>query len=304
MCVRPNYTRSAGSSPAIQQQRSDVRQRRSINVPAIPERQCAMTTCNRCTSPISPRANFCASCGQRVADRVLSQDHDATEAESPDSNDVLSASAPNTSRSLQTVLALDSAVTSEAPPALGDLLHEAEAAPAATPDSQSNPVMVSTDDTGIHWECPTCRSREIQRVAIRYMAETSSSTHLLGGLTLGSRGQLGLAGGIVGGSSVSDLARHLAPPASPSGPQSVGAVCIVLFVFLSVTFSSCGHPAISSWISGIVCGLLYLGLKLVDAERVKTEASEWQKVFDAWNRLYFCDRCGAIFLPERPEDVA
>ena len=90
------------------------------------------------------------------------------------------------------------------------------------------------------WQCPKCRSENVQKLSVIFSEGTTSTRQGIIGLGLGESGAIG--GAVGGGTSSTTLAKSVAPPTAPEEPPAVrdmggvGAAFVGCLLFFLVGF--------------------------------------------------------------------
>lgn len=153
-------------------------------------------------------------------------------------------------------------------------------------------------------ECPVCQSQNVQATPVAYhagvtnIATTSKHGARLGvGLASGGLGVGVLGGGKskTKGISVSNLSQQLAPPVQMlSGWKKIG--CLSLLAVLLVTFAAAGIGSSTAAIvllAGLGGAGYWLYYSISKARKYNRDV--FPGLMDAWNRSWFCLRCGNVF---------
>jgi hypothetical protein len=129
--------------------------------------------------------------------------------------------------------------------------------------------------------CPTCGSDTVQKVSVIYEQQTHTGMSSGGGvgLALTPNGLAPVVGGTSGTQlNQSLLAQRLAPPRlSRPVPKWAWVVVVIGFIFY------------------LIPGLLLLLFWIPRLRRGDPGAAD---AYAAWQRSYYCHRCGAVFDPE------
>ncbi|MBQ7492996.1 MAG: hypothetical protein IJT47_01025 [Selenomonadaceae bacterium] len=127
------------------------------------------------------------------------------------------------------------------------------------------------------YKCPKCGSENIQKCEVIYMSGTVSHS---------STTTLGRYEATTEGSSSTDLAQAVAPPAE----QDTSWLAVIIFGFLAYCFLD--ESLIVSAILGAIAFLL--GKSSVDASEYNDKI--YPKEYDRWRHSYICHRCGNRFI--------
>jgi DNA-directed RNA polymerase subunit RPC12/RpoP len=200
--------------------------------------------------------------------------------------------------------------------------------PTAVPPPRSTTKEAATSQP--KWQCPECRSENVQRLSVIYSEGSISSTQKVAAIGLGDSSQgaaLGGAAGQVFGTSSSILATNAAPPTAPRPPDTadnsagIGCLVFVLVGFLALSISGVIAEALSDHYPNASPGglfLLVVGISVSlgvwasgsasraykqsqDAKRQPELAAYnqarviYNEAMAKWQRSYFCHRCGNIF---------
>ena len=141
------------------------------------------------------------------------------------------------------------------------------------------------------FECPNCHSDNIQSFEVAYRNGVTTSSSTTTGRGVGSGGGLGLGTAKTTGTSVSQIAQEVAPPAKKGIVKKFLLIGIILMFLLSAILGS-----VSNTLGSI--GAL-LGWVLSGAFVYKT-AYLWNRdvypqLLDQWHHSYICFRCGQHF---------
>lgn len=142
------------------------------------------------------------------------------------------------------------------------------------------------------FQCTSCGSGDIQRLAIVYESGTSNietTTHgSTTGVGIGSGGRLGVGTAAsshrTSGTQMTELAKRAAPPEQKTGLGWI-AIGLIAAVVLAV---------IISWIVAVpvLAGFVFLA-----RQGMQYNSNVWPGLKSTWDRSWLCHRCGATFVP-------
>lgn len=173
--------------------------------------------------------------------------------------------------------------------------------------------------------CPQCyRVEQVQKVTAVVDSGTShgmySGTTTGVGYTFGGGVSVAQGRTTISGTTQTALSQQLTPPKKPSygASEVVGIGGTLLFGFIGFysfinglgSASSCSYdPSQCSGLSAVIAGplicLLLVGLVIFGAIRMHAsekrkaavEIPRWQRAMARWEQLFYCHRCGGVFLP-------
>lgn len=98
------------------------------------------------------------------------------------------------------------------------------------------------------------------------------------------------------------LSPGLAPPQRQRlGTSVVDSLLLTVIVLVGVG-SLCGSlfngEIVGAWANGILFVAAVIWFAVFISKRNKSAEREWRLNLEAWNRLYICHRCGAVFQPK------
>ena len=163
------------------------------------------------------------------------------------------------------------------------------------------------------WTCPHCwREDQVQKVSA--LVASGTTTGMEYGWTVGRAGQQRFHGNTVEWSRQQTvLATLLAPPRQPRPVAELAAVVALLLLigFLLCVLSQAAIVVEAANLFLVTLWLVFVSLPVVllvllgRAMRTQTADSrrawlEWQRRRQKWEALYYCHRCGGVFLPGIP----
>lgn len=158
--------------------------------------------------------------------------------------------------------------------------------------------------------CPHCqREDRVQKVSALVAHGTTTGMHY--GWTVGRVGRQRFHGHTVAWSRQQTLlAGQLAPPGRPLPLIGCAAGIAVLLLVLSLLCIVSEAASVAAEASGAVVFMMAVfvvfpvGLLVVLVRGVRTNAPssqmawlEWQRQMQKWQALYYCHRCGGVFVP-------
>lgn len=164
--------------------------------------------------------------------------------------------------------------------------------------------------------CPSCGSDQIQRVAVIWSAGTSSVQTQSSGIAVGVGGE-GLVP-VVGKSSTSGtqqtrLAQQVAPPArtptlkivffTPIVGVALGLVLWFVAVLVLIGLGTKANDVPGYVLEGTFLLVQALGIALA-VQNYRRNRDEWPGEYAAWERRWFCHRCGTSFEAGEPASLA
>ena len=154
-------------------------------------------------------------------------------------------------------------------------------------------------------ECPRCGSEQVQKLSVIYESGVAVVDTTSAGYGIGATGQ-GLGGGFgaaaTRGVQVTALAAKAAPPARRNtGRPAIWMLFCGFLPFMLHWFESNGlSPAAPPMVMYSSFGIAALAFSILVSNSF-WNSTEWPKLYQHWERMYMCNRCGTMLVVEEAE---
>ena len=146
------------------------------------------------------------------------------------------------------------------------------------------------------YKCPKCNSENVQKASVVFAKGTQNLAAVtVGGgiVSTGEGGGLGGGLGVTSGTSQSLLAQLIAPPVKQD-MKGIALIFIACFSLLCVALT----PILDLFVQLAIFIPVTTGVIILAVYLNKKECKRYEKEFNKWNLLWFCNRCGNVFIIE------